>query len=346
MFLNPPLHDRSERIVTYSPAYTLVPTYECFNRCRYCNFRVDPGQDEWMTEATALSKLEALQGSGVIEILILSGEVHPQSPKRSLWFDRIYRFAELALHQGFLPHTNAGPLLRGEMEALASVNVSLGLMLEQISPLVDSTVHRQAPSKAIEIRLEQLHWAGELHIPFTTGLLLGIGETPTERIAALKTIAQIHQQWGHIQEVILQPYRPGAKQFRDKNLNLVQNLVQDVSLDDLNFDLNQIPAIVTEARAILPPEITLQIPPNLLGDGNLLLRCLEAGARDLGGLVPLDEVNPDYDHPALSALSQHLAAAGWELQPRLPLYPAFYPWSPIALCDKLSADFPAKSTKG
>jgi FO synthase subunit 1 len=345
--LNQPPLDRSDRIVTYSPAYTLVPTYECFNRCSYCNFRVDPVQDEWMTEATALSKLEALQGSGVIEILILSGEVHPKSPKRSLWFDRIYRFAKLALDRGFLPHTNAGPLWRGEMEALGSVNVSLGLMLEQISSLVDSTVHRQAPSKAIETRLEQLHWAGELHIPFTTGLLLGIGETPTERITTLKTIAQVHQQWGHIQEVILQPYRPGekqsgGKQSRDGNRDLPHHL----SPDGLNFDLNQIPTIVAQAREILPPDITLQIPPNLVADGDLLLHCLEAGARDLGGLVPLDEVNPDYDHPSLPALSQHLAAAGWQLQPRLPLYPAFYSWSPIALCDKLPTDFPAKSTKG
>lgn len=309
----------ADRTLTYSPAYTLVPTYECFNRCSYCNFRVDPGKDEWMTEAVAVKRLEALRDSGVIEILILSGEVHPQSPRRSLWFDRIYRLAELAVARGFLPHTNAGILHRSEMAALRSVNVSLGLMLEEISAQVDRTVHRHAPSKTLARRLEQLRWAGELRIPFTTGLLLGIGETPEERVITLETIAQVHQEWGHIQEVILQPYRPGTHQ----------------STDLPGFDLSQLPTIVSQARSILPQEITLQIPPNLVAEGgDILLRCLDAGVRDLGGLVPLDEVNPDYEHPSLADLTQYLSAAGWELKPRLPLYPPFYPWATIALPQK------------
>jgi 7,8-didemethyl-8-hydroxy-5-deazariboflavin synthase len=298
--------------VTYSSAYTLVPTYECFNHCTYCNFRVAPGTDRWLTESEAIVTLDRLQDAGITEILILSGEVHPQSSQRSSWFQRIYRLCELALERGFLPHTNAGPLLRSEMEQLRTVNVSLGLMLEELSPHLQHTVHRHAPSKDPQLRLEQLHWAGELRIPFTTGLLLGLGETAAERRQTLETIAQIHDRWGHLQEVILQPYRPGSTQTGSAP----------------GLDLDTLPTIVAEARQILPPEITLQIPPNLVGLNHRLLHCLEAGARDLGGLVPLDEVNPDYDHATIDELRDFLAQAGWELRPRLPVYPQFYPWIP------------------
>ncbi len=294
--------------ITYSPAYTLVPTYECFNRCDYCNFRVDPGQDTWLSLDEAHQRLLTLRDKGVIEILILSGEVHPHSPRRRSWFQRIYDLATLALDLGFLPHTNAGPLLRDEMLALKQVNVSLGLMLEEQSNQVQATVHRHAPSKVWAERVEQLTWAGELHIPFTTGLLLGIGETPQERWQTLDTIAQIHRRWGHVQEVILQPYRPGQRQHGQAP----------------GLDLNELPTIVAQARAILPPSITLPIPPNLVQTPDLLLACLAAGARDLGGLVPLDEVNPDYEHPSLNQLQACLASAGWHLQPRLPIYPQFY----------------------
>ncbi|RMG10114.1 MAG: radical SAM protein, partial [Cyanobacteria bacterium J055] len=111
--------------ITYSPAYTLVPTYECFNRCTYCNFRQDPGQSSWMTLEEATQILRSLSDSGTIEILILSGEVHPHSSRRAAWFDRIYELCELALSWGFLPHTNAGPLSREEMAKLKQVNVSM-----------------------------------------------------------------------------------------------------------------------------------------------------------------------------------------------------------------------------
>ena len=163
--------------VTYSPAYTLVPTYECFNRCSYCNFRTAPGQSPWMALESAAKILRGLQTQGICEILILSGEVHPRSPRRNAWFERIYQLCELALKLGFLPHTNAGPLSFAEMERLKSVNVSMGLMLEQLTPELLKTVHQHAPSKMPQLRLQQLEWAGKLQIPFTTGLLLGIGET-------------------------------------------------------------------------------------------------------------------------------------------------------------------------
>ncbi|EKQ70845.1 FO synthase subunit 1 [Leptolyngbyaceae cyanobacterium JSC-12] len=300
--------------VTYSPAYTLVPTYECFNRCSYCNFRADPGESPWITLTEAEAKLRSLPSS-VTEILVLSGEVHPNSPRRTVWFEHIYHLCELALSLGFLPHTNAGPLSYQEMERLKGVNASMGLMLEQITPALVQTVHRHAPSKQPELRLQQLRWAGELQIPFTTGLLLGIGETVHDRLATLEAIAQIHTQFGHIQEVILQPYSPGSTEAWGGCAMRPADLVELVGI----------------ARRILPPAITIQVPPNLILEFSLLTACLEAGARDLGGIGPCDEVNPDYPHPVPTDLQTRLAEAGWQLVPRLPVYPHYLEWLPQSL---------------
>ncbi|MBG1244358.1 7,8-didemethyl-8-hydroxy-5-deazariboflavin synthase subunit CofG [Nostoc sp. NZL] len=300
----------NSRLVTYSPAYTIVPTYECFNRCSYCNFRSEPGKSAWMSISDAESILKSLQSEKVCEILILSGEVHPQSPKRQAWFQRIYDLCELVLAMGFLPHTNAGPLSFKEMEKLKCVNVSMGLMLEQLTPALLNTVHRHAPSKLPEVRLQQLQWAGELQIPFTTGLLLGIGETADDWWETLEAISDLHQRYHHIQEVILQPHSPGHQQ----------------TFDAPPFDPHQLPEVIFRARQILPPDITIQIPPNLVKDERWLLACIEAGARDLGGIGPKDEVNPDYPHVQEQALREILQPARWELVPRSPVYPQFDSW--------------------
>jgi FO synthase subunit 1 len=268
----------------------------------------------------------------VCEILILSGEVHPRSSRRSEWFQRIYDLGELALSLGFLPHTNAGPLSFEEMKVLKAVNVSMGLMLEQLTPELLQSVHRHAPSKIPGVRLQQLEWAGELRIPFTTGLLLGIGETPEDWWETLGAIAQVHTTYGHIQEVILQPYSPGSHE----------------AWSAAAFNLYQLPEVVAKAREILPSDIAIQIPPNLIADtvgaipypsgraspnGNAegvyespLQACLEAGARDLGGIGPKDEVNPDYPHPTAQQLREILALGGWELVSRLPIYPQYDSW--------------------
>ncbi|MCP2730157.1 7,8-didemethyl-8-hydroxy-5-deazariboflavin synthase subunit CofG [Limnofasciculus baicalensis] len=307
------------RTITYSPAYTLVPTYECFNRCTYCNFRANPGDSPWLTIEDAEGRLKQLRHQGVCEILILSGEVHPQSSLRQAWFERIYALCQLALSLGFLPHTNVGILSFAEMRSLGQVNVSMGLMLEQLTPNLRQTVHRHAPSKVPEVRLQQLAWAGELRIPFTTGLLLGIGEKPEDWWETLDAIAQIHCHYGHIQEVILQPYSPGSQE----------------SWDASGFDLYKLPDVIAKARQMLPSDITLQIPPNLVPDSQWLLACLAAGARDLGGIVPKDEVNPDYPHLHLPKLKEILQSAGWKLVPRLPVYPQYQSWLPSRLQESL-----------
>ncbi len=305
--------------ITYSPAQTIVPTYECFNRCDYCNFRVDPGTDRWLTLDKATEILIGIQGKGIGEILILSGEIHPRSARRQAWMDLIYDLGKLALDLGFLPHTNVGPLSFKELTRLGEINVSMGLMLESLDPILLEGVHRFAPSKSPQIRLEQLNWAGELQIPFTTGLLLGIGESETDWEVSLQAIADIHDRYQHIQEVILQPYSPGSKETRSAP----------------RFDINKLPTVIKLARQILPPNITIQIPPNLIPTSNLLLACLNAGARDLGGIVPKDEVNPDYHHLHIAALTTFLAEHHWELQPRLPVYPQYEHYLNDALLEKL-----------
>jgi 7,8-didemethyl-8-hydroxy-5-deazariboflavin synthase len=303
------------RTVTYSPAYTLVPTYECFNRCTYCNFRAEPLQSPWLTLPSAEKQLLLLQTQGVIEILILSGEVHPHSQRRKAWLQRIYDLCELALALGFLPHTNVGPLSFEEMAQLKEVNVSMGLMLEQVAPHLLQTVHRHAPSKVPALRLQQLEWAGKLKIPFTTGLLLGIGESQADWIETLEAIARIHSRYNHIQEVILQPHSPGNQQSWEGEV----------------FDSTKMPEVIAIARSILPSEIRLQIPPNLVAQPDILLACLEAGARDLGGIGPRDEVNPDYPHVQHQTLIEILAASGWQLVKRLPVYPQYDKWLPQTL---------------
>ncbi len=262
-----------------------------------------------MTLAAAAQVLRSLQTQGVIEILILSGEVHPHSTRRTEWLQRIYDLCALALDLGFLPHTNVGPLSFAEMSQLRQVNVSMGLMLEQLAPALGQTVHRHAPSKVPELRVQQLAWAGELQIPFTTGLLLGIGETVADQDETLEAIAALHQQWGHIQEVILQPYSPGSREAW-----------QQSACDRTDFM-----AVVQRARKILPSDIALQIPPNLISP-EALWDCLAAGAHDLGGIGPRDEVNPNYPHPIDWDLAQSLQAQGWTLVPRLPIYPQYDGW--------------------
>ena len=304
--------------VTYSPAYTLVPTYECFNRCSYCNFRVQPTSDRWLSLDHAKTILDK---SDAIEILILSGEVHPNSPRRDAWIKHIYALCQLSLATGFLPHTNAGPLSFEEMSQLKQVNVSMGLMLEQLTPALLDTVHRHAPSKRPEIRLEQLHWAGQLQIPFTTGLLLGIGETKADWEDTLVEIATLHQQYSLIQEVILQPHQPGISQSEPGNPCDDETLLKAVHM----------------ARTILPHDIAIQIPPNLVRSHQMLLACLDAGVSDLGGIGPIDEVNPTYSHGSQTHLKDLLQSYGYDLKPRLPVYPQFDTWLSSTLQNKVQS---------
>jgi FO synthase subunit 1 len=305
------------RVIRWSPSVTLVPTRACFNACGYCSFRLPLGVGsslsgpEWLSIAEADVQLKSRPQAA--EVLLLSGEVPPDSPQRSAWFGRLLRLSRLALLQGRLPHTNAGPLSRREMAALARLNPSMGLMLEGLGPAYDRA-HRQAPSKRLAVRLGQLEQAGRLGLPFTTGLLLGLGESRQQRLEALDLLALLQRQWGHLQEVILQPWRPAAEQARPLGAGERAELLETIA----------------DARAILPAEVHLQLPPNLwplahLGDA------LDAGIDDLGGIDGADVINPDYPQVSAPALAAVVAAAGYDLRPRLCVHDRWIPWLPARL---------------
>lgn len=305
-----------DRRITWSPSVTLVPTHQCFNACDYCSFRRNPeppsapggAASDALGDAQARALLQ--QRPRALEVLLLSGEVAPHAPGRRAWFARLLGLSRIALAAGRLPHTNAGPLSWREMAALGRLNPSMGLMLEGLGPAYDR-LHRRAPSKALDLRLGQIEQAGRLGIPFTTGLLLGVGESPTERLEALELLALLQQQWGHIQEVILQPWRPGGAAAQP---------LTAAEVDDL-LDL------IEAARAILPPEVHLQMPPNLW-PLERLVEAVEAGIDDLGGIDLHDVINPVYPQRGPDALATLLAAAGWQLRPRLCVHPEWLEWLP------------------
>ena len=253
--------------------------------------------------------LERVAASGVCEVLVLAGEVRFDSPKRRAWHAMMVDACEAALELDLLPHTNVGPLLEAEMAALAEVNASMGLMLEQATPALrlPGAPHHRAPSKDPALRMEQLDMAGRLRVPFTTGILCGIGETADDRLRSLDVIAESHARHGHVQECIIQPFSPDPALAR-----FAPGAAPDL------------PALVAAARARLPAGVVVQVPPNLVKGE--LERCLRSGARDLGGISPVDHVNRSHDFPGVDELAATVARAGLTLEERLPLHDEFLPW--------------------
>ena len=218
--------------------------------------------------------------------------------------------AEAALERGLLPHTNAGLLDTGAMARLRRVNVSLGLMLESTAQRLceKGGPHHGAPDKQPAKRLAMHREAGELRIPFTSGVLLGIGETRQERVDTLLAIRDLHAEHGHVQEVIVQNFRAHTG---------------TPMADSPEPDDDDILWTVAMARLLLPDDITVQTPPNLNPRGTRGL--VAAGINDVGGISPLtpDYINPDHAWPHVDRLGEACAALGYELRPRLPIYEAY-----------------------
>jgi FO synthase len=215
--------------------------------------------------------------------------------------------ATQALGAGLLPHTNAGVLTADEMARLRTCNVSLGLMLENISPRLcqKGMAHYRAPDKRPHVRMRMLEEAGELAIPFTTGILIGIGETRRERVESLLAIRELHLRYGHIQEVIVQNFVPKP----------------EIAMADVaeQADLEMMHAIAM-ARLILPIEVSLQAPPNL--NARRTAQLIAAGINDFGGISPVtpDYINPQQPWPHLMRLRQACRELGFALEPRLAIY--------------------------
>jgi FO synthase len=336
------------KVLTYSPKVFLPLTNLCRDRCDYCGFRRSPGEaGEWtMSPEQVIQTLDQARAQGCIEALFCLGDSPDQFPSyRQLlsdWgyantTDYLFWAGERALERGLLPHTNAGILAAEQMQHLKGVNVSLGLMLESVSERLcePGMPHHHAPDKHPQIRLKMTAAAGKLGIPFTSGLLVGMGETPQERVETLVAIRQLHQAHGHIQEVIVQPFRIGSMTpLTDASEPSDEDVVRTIAL----------------ARLILPPEVSVQTPPNL--NATLLSQLIEAGINDFGGISPItpDYINPDHPWPHLDQLAQLCTQWGFQLQPRLPIYQQYQHrdgflapqlQDPVRLCqDQLSAPLP------
>jgi len=311
------------RTVTYSRKVFIPLTNLCRDKCAYCTFARAPGdpQARTLTPEEVLAIARAGERAGCKEALFSLGErpelVHAAAREQlaRLGYETTVDYLAAMMRLVFeettlIPHPNPGALFEDEWRKLRPWAGSMGMMLENISPrlMEKGQAHFGCPDKAPDRRLAALEAAGRLHIPFTTGILIGIGETPEERVDSLFAIADVHRRHGHIQEVIIQNFRrkPDIR-FRAKDEPSALEMARTIAV----------------ARLILPPEISLQAPPNLTPDAYALY--LLAGINDWGGISPVtrDHINPEAPWPAIAELAAASADAGFELRERLSVYPRF-----------------------
>lgn len=306
--------------VTVSRNLFIPLTNLCRNRCSYCTFAKMPDAEDAHTYSVDEVE-ETIRGgvaTGCVEALmclgdkpeIAYGSYREMLTSRGLTSttDLLVEACRRTVETGMLPHTNAGILSKDEMARLRPWNASMGLMLETTSQRLreKGMAHFHAPDKEPAIRIKMHEEAGELKIPFTTGMLLGIGENDSERVDTLLTIRDLALRYHHIQEAIIQPFH--AKP--DTKMHSVASLSDDL-----------IVGWVALARLIIPREVHLQAPPNLGSD--MLPRLLAAGVDDWGGVSPvtIDFINPEAPWPALRQLREETTAAGYTLFERGPVYP-------------------------
>ncbi|MEM9465336.1 MAG: 5-amino-6-(D-ribitylamino)uracil--L-tyrosine 4-hydroxyphenyl transferase CofH [Actinomycetota bacterium] len=305
-------------VVTYSPKVFIPLTMLCRDKCGYCTFAQPPARLDkpYLDPEDVLAIARRGADMGCHEALFTLGE-NPEAryPVARDWLNRhgydstvhyVAAMAQLVLDEtGLLPHGNTGAMNPEELALLRTVTPSQGMMLESLRDDLDA--HRGAPDKLPHRRLETLEWAGEQQIPYTTGILVGIGENRDDRIEALEAIAASHARHGHVQEVIVQNFlpKPGTAMHR------AEPCPRDVYLDAIAL-----------ARVILPLDVHVQAPPNLSDDfGDLL----DAGVSDWGGVSPVtaDHVNPERPWPDLDRLAEVTEAKGLTLAPRLTIHPSF-----------------------
>jgi FO synthase len=303
--------------VTYSPKVFIPLTMLCRDRCGYCTFAQAPARlpSPYLALEEVMAIAQEGLAAGVTEALFTLGE-RPELryDDAAKWLaargykstvDYLANAAQMVLEgTGLLPHLNAGALFEHELRQLRSVSASQGMMLES---LADLDAHRLAPDKTAERRLATLEAAGRLAIPFTTGLLVGIGETRDDRLRALAAIAESHRRHGHVQEVIIQNFlpKPGTA------------MAKSPAATDEEFHWT-----IAAARLVLPDDVHLQAPPNLSDEP---ARLLAFGIDDFGGISPVtkDHVNPERAWPAVATLADAVGQAGLHLVPRLTVYPEF-----------------------
>ncbi|HJU35626.1 MAG TPA: 7,8-didemethyl-8-hydroxy-5-deazariboflavin synthase CofG [Nitrososphaera sp.] len=309
-------------VITYSRKVFINLVNLCRDTCTYCTYKKEPSDPmlSMLNPRQILAIAQAGKEFRCTEALFVTGERPEQRYEqartwlRSLGYsstvEYIYHMSKLVLEKtGLLPHTNAGSLTKKEMVMLQDTNVSLGLMLETSSErmMEKGMSHENAPSKNPKVRIKTLESAGELRIPITTGLLIGIGETQEDIIDSLFVISQLHEKYGHIQEVIMQNFAPkqetGMAKFPPAS---PEYFLRSVAM----------------AR-ILMPGMNIQVPPNLNPD--IFGHYISAGINDWGGISPvtIDHVNPEFPWPSIRLVRKVTESKGRKLRARLPIYPEF-----------------------
>jgi FO synthase subunit 1 len=306
-------------------------TTACRYTCTYCSYYDVPGQASLMSPEEVENVLEMGADAGCTEALFTFGDkpddryeaIHSQLEEwgHDSIVDYLFEMCELALDVGLLPHSNPGDLLEPEFERLHEVNASMGVMLETTA---DVAAHSGGRRKTPGQRLNTIRAAGRVGVPFTTGLLIGIGETWRDRAESLLAIRALHERYDHVQEVI------------------VQNVVPNERSDFEKPSTETMRRVVAMARVALPEEVSVQVPPNL----SPTTRLLDCGVDDLGGVSPVtdDYINPDYAWPALRELEDLAADAGVPLRERLPVYERYVRegW----LSERIEGAIQADSTAG
>jgi FO synthase len=327
--------------VTFSRNLTLSLSRTCRCYCKYCAFATHRAHLYEPEQVIAI--LDRAARRSVKELLVLTGEkpeVNPEVAARLRehghedFTGYVVWTCEQALERGLLPHTNLGVLPREDLERLREVTASQGLMLESISERLMGTVHAGSPSKHPARRMETIEWAGELKIPFTSGILVGIGETEQERIASLQAIAAAHARHGHIQEVILQNFVPHQRYYGREPAQIAGEAAREhwrtgttdgrprlplpewacpVGIEDMK-------RLIACARELLP-DVGIQVPPNL---ADWWPELVAAGATDLGGLSANgDHISPEHPFPSPHRVRRELQAHGYALSERLCVYPRY-----------------------
>ena len=294
----------------------------CRDVCTYCTYKAEPGEEKLslMSKKNVLELVQLAKKYRCVEALLVTGE-RPEEKYGAAreWLkengfsstaEYLVHASEIALENGLFPHTNAGNLQKDEIRELQKTNVSMGLMLENSSGRLTQKdmPHHLAPSKNPKERLQVLENFGSLKVPITSGILVGIGETPHEVIDSVFALKEIHDKYHNIQEIILQNFQPKPDTIMKGHPSAEENYFK----------------IVVALTRIIMPEMNIQIPPNLSPESYHSF--LSVGINDWGGISPLtpDYVNPEFSWPEIKNIEKNSADAGYKLECRFPVYPEYF----------------------
>lgn len=316
------LRDRGKgQILTYSKNVFVPLTQICRNRCGYCTFKYEPGEGAlFMSPEEVVDMAKKGAELGCTELLFVTGDkpelkypVYREALKKlgyNTTADYLIAMGEAGLKENIFPHTNLGLATSEELLAFRESNPSMGLMLENISPrlLKKGQAHHGCPDKVPKLRMETMELAGQHMIPWTSGILVGIGETWEERIESLFALKELDDRYGHLQEIIIQNFspKPGIQMEKFPPPSFVEMI-----------------KLVAISRLVFGESMNIQIPPNLNPETYPMY--IHAGINDLGGVSPvtIDYVNPEAPWPKLEIMEDMVEELGFTLRERLPVYPEF-----------------------